>query len=958
VSSPENTLAGNHVTGSISYAILLCPPESGEGPSNNTITGNSLVNNLYGITLSYSSNNFVSENIVMSSNDTAVRIEHSHDNILTGNNITANYERGIWTYSSSDNLIYHNNLVNNSGQQVASSNSNNTWDEGYPSGGNYWSNYNGTDLSRGPYQNETGIDGIGDAPYIIDSNNRDNYPLMQPWIARSTQYQWPMFRQNLMRTGYTESPAPKTSQKKWGYTTGSFVESSPAVVDGKVYVGSWDNNTYCLDALTGTRIWNYTTGNHVVASSPAVVDGRVYVGSEDRNLYCLDALTGTRIWNYTTGNYVYSSPAVVDGRVYVGSGDGKVYCLDALTGTRIWNYTTGTYVESSPAVVDGRVYIGSDDYNVYCLDALTGTRIWNYTTGNPVRSCPAVVDGRVYVGSIDCNVYCLDALTGTRIWSYLTGIPGIRSSPAVADGRVYVGSLDHNIYCLDALTGTSIWNYTTGMAVLSSPAIADGEVYIGSCDNKTYCLDASTGAQIWNYTTGNWVTSSPAIADGMLFIGSYDGAVYAIGDVVRVPEDYPTIQAAINAASPGDTVMVAPGVYHECLTINKPLTLLGERGSDTTFEGGGSGIAITLLPGASGTIIAGVVITNYNQGILVVNANNCKIYDTIMSLSSNGIALQGSNAANNNIYSNIFQNNAVAVNLTASSTSNTFYKNIIISNVRAGINLQSDGNIIYANTISGNPCGINVTASNNLIYHNNFIDNTVQASVTSSGNMWNDSYPSGGNYWSDYAGVDNYRGPSQTLPGSDSIGDTGYTIAVNNMDRYPLMKPFNPHDIGITGLYTSKTVVGQGYCMNMILRILNYGMYDEAFAVRCYANTTIMANQPFALTSKNSTAITLTWNTTGFVKGNYTLSAYAWPVQGETDTSDNTLTDGLVYVGVPGDVDGNHKVEIKDILIVAKAYGTNPQSPNWNPNADVNCDDKVDIKDILITAKNYGKTDP
>jgi hypothetical protein len=57
-------------------------------------------------------------------------------------------------------------------------------------------------------------------------------------------------------------------------------------------------------------------------------------------------------------------------------------------------------------------------------------------------------------------------------------------------------------------------------------------------------------------------------------------------------------------------------------------------------------------------------------------------------------------------------------------------------------------------------------------------------------------------------------------------------------------------------------------------------------------------------------------------------------------------------------MDGNGKVEIKDILLLAKAYGTNPQSPNWKPNLDVNSDDKVDIRDILITAKNYGKTDP
>ena len=55
---------------------------------------------------------------------------------------------------------------------------NNTWDDCYPSGGNYWSDYSGVDAYSGVYQNETGRDGIGDTPYVIDEYNIDRYPLM------------------------------------------------------------------------------------------------------------------------------------------------------------------------------------------------------------------------------------------------------------------------------------------------------------------------------------------------------------------------------------------------------------------------------------------------------------------------------------------------------------------------------------------------------------------------------------------------------------------------------------------------------------------------------------------------------------------------------------------------------------------------------------------------------------
>jgi hypothetical protein len=58
--------------------------------------------------------------------------------------------------------------------------------------------------------------------------------------------------------------------------------------------------------------------------------------------------------------------------------------------------------------------------------------------------------------------------------------------------------------------------------------------------------------------------------------------------------------------------------------------------------------------------------------------------------------------------------------------------------------------------------------------------------------LWDDSYPSGGNYWSDYIDVDVYHGVSQNIAGSDGIGDTPYVIDANNIDHYPLMSPWTP----------------------------------------------------------------------------------------------------------------------------------------------------------------------
>jgi len=777
---------------------------------------------------------------------------------------------------------------------------------------------------------------------------------LSPEPTPSTKYPWPMFHHALEHAGCSESPAPNTNQTLWNYTTGGNVISSPTVADDKVYVGSGDNRTYCLDASTGASIWNYTTGGWV-QSSPAVAYGKVYVGSDDSKVYCLDASTGAHIWNYTTGSSVCSSPAVAYGKVYVGSGDGKVYCLDALTGVHIWNYTTEYQVFSSPAVADNKVYVGSIDSRVYCLDALTGAHIWNYTTGNGVLSSPAVADGKVYVGSGDGKVYCLDALTGVHIWNYTTG--DVDSSPAVAGDKVYVGSYSGKLYCLDASNGAHIWDCTTGGGVFSSPAVAGGKVYVGSSDNRTYCLDALTGAHIWNFTTGNELQSSPAVADGVVYVGSFDCVVYAFGNVVKA-EDYSTIQEAIDAADPETTIWIAPGVYNESLVINKTLTLIGKVGSSPIFSGGGSGTAITLLPGACGSIIAGIVITNWDRGILVANSANCKIYDNIMSsISKNGIVIEGTNAANNVIYSNIFQQNAIAINLTASSAQNTIYKNIVTSNT-VGLKLESGGNVIYANSLAQNEIGINVSSSGNVIYHNNFIDNTVQVAVSpSASNTWDDGYPSGGNYWGVQVCADKYRGPGQNLPGSDGVNDTGYAIDQYNIDRYPLLQPFSQHDIGITEVFTSKTVVAEGFTLYIDVRILNYGTADETFAVTVYANTTVIGKQIVTVATRSSMAVTFAWNTAGLDKANYTISAVVDVLPDETDWIDNNLTDGTVKVTIPGDVTGEGSCDMQDVSMMIDRFMATPADVlRWDPNCDVNCDLAIDMADISIAIDHFMQT--
>jgi len=178
--SSNNVISGNSITNNELDGICL------SCSSNNVISGNSVANNEYGIYLDgiylyASSNNVISGNSITNNKYAGIYLNYSPNNVISGNSITNN-KYGVILDGSSGNTIYHNNLINNTKQvQPHFLYPVNSWDGGYPSGGNYWSDYTGVDEFSGPYQNETGSDGIGDTPYIIDAYNRDRYPLMNPW---------------------------------------------------------------------------------------------------------------------------------------------------------------------------------------------------------------------------------------------------------------------------------------------------------------------------------------------------------------------------------------------------------------------------------------------------------------------------------------------------------------------------------------------------------------------------------------------------------------------------------------------------------------------------------------------------------------------------------------------------------------------------------------------------------
>jgi pimeloyl-ACP methyl ester carboxylesterase len=166
------------------------------------------------------------------------------------------------------------------------------------------------------------------------------------------------------------------------------------------------------------------------------------------------------------------------------------------------------------------------------------------------------------------------------------------------------------------------------------------------------------------------------------------------------------------------------------------------------------------------------------------------------------------------------------------------------------------------------------------------------------------------------------------------------------------------HDVAATYIVPSKTVVGQGYSLNVNVTPANLGGFTETFNVTVYANTTAIGTQTvFNLSSGALTTLVFTWNTTNCAIGNYAASALAEPVPNETSTADNNLT-SWITVTILGDIDGNFKVNLADLVALAQAYASRPGDSNWNPNADIDGNGTVGLSDLVVLTQHYGQHYP
>jgi parallel beta-helix repeat protein len=196
----------------------------------------------------------------------------------------------------------------------------------------------------------------------------------------------------------------------------------------------------------------------------------------------------------------------------------------------------------------------------------------------------------------------------------------------------------------------------------------------------------------------------------------------------------------------------------------------------------------------------------------------------------------------------------------------------------------------------------------------------------------------------------------------------GETVIANNVYINGSVEIRPAHDVAPLGITPSKVIVGPKGTVTFNVTVINKGTFNESFNATLYAdkNTTIIGDEITIGTTRidplanaTSTMVTFTWNTTGVLYGNYTISAYTTPVDGETYTVDNTFVDGIVRVAaMQGDVNGDGKVNMIDLYTIALHYGANAGEPNYLESCDIDSNGKINMLDLYIAALNFGKTEP
>lgn len=282
-------------------------------------------------------------------------------------------------------------------------------------------------------------------------------------------------------------------QSRWNVDLGAGISCPALVHEGSVYVGDDGGCLHALDVTAGHERWTFRAEDKILGGVNTVPLGTehsgVVFGSYDMRIYCLDAVSGRKIWSFATANYINGAPAVTPLGIVFGGCDGFLRLLSGADGTEIRSLDLGSYLGGSPAADGKRAFMGSFAGDMVAADMSAGQVLWRFTgsSGSPFFAPPAIGDEVLVAGCRDGAVYGIGIADGQQRWVFRTG-GEVDGGSVVSGHRVVFGSEDGWIYVLNTDTGQAEWSYEVGPALNGSPAVVGGMIIFGAADGFVYAL--------------------------------------------------------------------------------------------------------------------------------------------------------------------------------------------------------------------------------------------------------------------------------------------------------------------------------------------------------------------------------------------------------------------------------------------------------------------------------------
>jgi parallel beta-helix repeat protein len=643
--------------------------------SGSNVSWNTIINNGYGIYVRSSPYNNVFWN-TMINNGYGIYIDYSDGSNVSRNTI-ANNNYGIYMNQSSNNRIYHNSFINNTNQaysSLASPVSINVWDDGYPSGGNYWSDYSSVDANG---------DGIWDTPYNINYLNKDNYPLVH---LSGCVHNLDTNRYYL--TIESAIDAPETLNGHTIFVKGGIYYERVFLSKTLSLVGENEQNT--------------------------IIDGRkelnvIEVSANNVNI---------------TGFTVQKSKSLYSGVQLSSSGCTISDCI-------IRNNYDGIQLAGPNNTIRRSTMFNNTHYGLYLASYN------NIVSGNTITNCS-------YGIRLEGDYHTVTGNTVTFVMP-ATGIDLYLSNNNTISGNA-----------IAEVGPGPTWYGVSGIHLLYS-------------DNNTICRNTIANNQ---YGVHLEASNNNTVSENVITNNKYCGIYF-------------DFMCNHNTVS-GNTITKSQScgilLYQYAAQNNV---------SGNTITNSLNGI---VLEGAGNNTVSGNIVTNSSNYGISIQSHFVSAYVWWWS-NYNNVTVNTVTNSKDAIYIEMASFNNVSANAITNSTSYGIY---VISAYYTDVYYSSHNNTVSGNTVRDSNCSVRLDISfYNRIYHNNFINNKNQVYLREPTrryyNVWDDGYPSGGNYWSDYGGTDS---------DGDGIGDSPYVIDSNNQDNYPLMcpYPFIPGDVNHDGI--------------------------------------------------------------------------------------------------------------------------------------------------------------